>query len=186
MQEKYAPACAGGRLRIIANPMACRREIVVAKKKFERKKLLVEPKTQIALISRLWLYWVSSVITLLALHSIVLAVPRIFDIPTNNTWLQFLPVVIASLMFVPVITYDMLKLTNRLIGPIFRLRRELRRLAAGERVEPLTFRKGDLWYGFSEDFNLVLARLQGTSPAPVDDAPAAAETEDRELVGSGN
>lgn len=155
----------------------------MADKKFERKKLLVDPKTQVALISRLWLYWGSSVVTLLALHSIVLSVPRFFGVSLGSGWVQFIPILIGTLMFVPIITYDMLKLTNRIIGPVFRLRRELRRLANGEQVQPLKFRKGDLWYGFDDDFNAILVRVQHAQPQKADESQDDAET--REPVGAG-
>ncbi len=55
----------------------------------------------------------------------------------------------------PVIAYDILRITNRFTGPVFRLRREMTRLAEGQDVPPMVFREGDSWCDMSEIFNQI-------------------------------
>jgi predicted Zn-dependent protease len=43
---------------------------------------------------------------------------------------------------------------------LYRLRREMRRLAEGEKVAPIHFRDGDFWIEFAEEFNAVARRME--------------------------
>ncbi len=74
-------------------------------------------------------------------------------------WYFMKLVLVASLLVLPLILYDIGVLTNRVIGPLNRLRRELRRLGEGQRVEPLEFRDGDYWQEFAAEFNAVAQRV---------------------------
>ncbi len=60
----------------------------------------------------------------------------------------------------PIIAYDLLRVSNRFVGPMFRLRRELRRLAKGESVENLTFREDDYWCEMADLFNQVRGEME--------------------------
>ena len=53
----------------------------------------------------------------------------------------------------PLIAYDILKLTNRFSGPVFRLRREMDRLIADESKQPLSFRDEDYWADLADRYN---------------------------------
>ncbi|TWU50782.1 hypothetical protein Poly51_40750 [Rubripirellula tenax] len=64
------------------------------------------------------------------------------------------------ILLAPLVAYDMLKLTNRFAGPMFRLRREMQRLANGECERPLTFRDGDYWTEFADVFNQLRDELE--------------------------
>ena len=59
----------------------------------------------------------------------------------------------------PIVLYDVTMLTNRLLGPLVRLRREMRRLAEGQRVEPFEFREKDFLREFATEFNSVAERM---------------------------
>ena len=50
-------------------------------------------------------------------------------------------------------------MSNRFVGPIYRLRRSMRSLANGEEVDPVFLRDGDYWFDFAEDFNRVAAEM---------------------------
>ncbi|MFK8112504.1 MAG: hypothetical protein AB8B91_09885 [Rubripirellula sp.] len=63
------------------------------------------------------------------------------------------------IILTPVIAYDLLTLTNRFAGPVFRLRREMERLAKGEPAYALSFRDGDYWMELADLFNQVRDEL---------------------------
>ena len=63
------------------------------------------------------------------------------------------------MLLTPVVAYDMLKVTNRFAGPMFRLKREMQRLIDGESVHPLNFRDGDFWTEMADSFNEIRAEL---------------------------
>ena len=60
------------------------------------------------------------------------------------------PVVIVSLLLLPLVIFDMIRFSNRFVGPLLRLRRSMRQLARGQRVEPLKFRSNDLWQDLAD------------------------------------
>jgi hypothetical protein len=63
------------------------------------------------------------------------------------------------LLLLPLVAYDMLKLTNRFAGPIFSLRREMQRLAIGQSERRLSFRDGDYWTEMADEFNVLRDEL---------------------------
>jgi hypothetical protein len=92
---------------------------------------------------------------------------RVFTIPGRTfafhvdwLWFHYAPAVVASLLLVPIILLDSLRMSNRFAGPMVRLRRAMGRLAEGESVQPINFRDNDFWADFAEDFNRMLARQQ--------------------------
>ncbi len=143
------------------------------KKNPHRKQLFVDPKVQGALIGRVILYWVVCLITItlmLLCWRIVTGPARMFWTHFDDMWFHFGPALIASFVLLPLIVLDLLKLSNRFVGPLVRLRRGVRALTAGEHVEPIKFREGDFWHDFAEEFNALAAKVQeGTSPSPQSD-----------------
>jgi nitrogen fixation/metabolism regulation signal transduction histidine kinase len=81
----------------------------------------------------------------------------------HEVWLFYGPAAIASLLLMPLVAWDVIRLSNRFVGPILRMRRAMKALAQGEQVQPIAFREGDFWREFAGDFNAVAERLQGTS-----------------------
>ena len=128
-----------------------------------RKQLFVDPKVQGALILRVVLYWVLCVVTIalmLLCWRILTGPARAFFHHLDPMWFQFGPALVASFLLLPLVVYDIVQMSNRFCGPLFRLRRELRALARGEHVEPISFREGDFWQEFAQEFNALLARVQ--------------------------
>ena len=59
--------------------------------------------------------------------------------------------------------------SNRFAGPMVRVRWTLQRIAEGEDVKPLSFREGDFWQEFSDDFNAaMLKQREGQLSATVE------------------
>jgi hypothetical protein len=151
-------------------------------KKALRKRLFVDPKVQGALIARVVLYWVVCLITIalmLLCWDIITGPTRIFSMHFNDMWFFFGPPAIASFLLLPLVIADIIRLSNRFVGPLLRLRRSMRALARGENVEPVEFRGGDFWHDFADEFNALRARIQQLS------AQNEAEIEDEEPLGIG-
>ncbi len=77
-----------------------------------------------------------------------------------EAWHYFLVAGVVSLLVLPALVYHALRLSNKFTGPLFRLRRELRRLAAGERVSPIHFRTQDFWSDLADEFNATSDRME--------------------------
>ena len=66
---------------------------------------------------------------------------------------------IVALLMIPVYLYDVINLSHRFVGPVLRVRRELRRMAERESVAPVKLRKNDFWQDLAADFNAALATI---------------------------
>jgi hypothetical protein len=136
--------------------------MVKADKKVLRKRLFVDPKIQGALVTRGIFYWFFCLLTItlmLLCWRIITGPARPFYTHFNEMWYFYGPAVIASLLLLPLVVVDIIRLSNRFVGPLLRLRQSMQALAQGEDVPPIDFRKGDFWKEFAEEFNAVAARM---------------------------
>jgi len=154
-------------------------------KKAQRKKLFVDTKVQGALVARTILYWLSCVITIslmILCWRIVTGPVQMFSTHLDDMWFFHGPAIIASLLLLPLVLIDILRLSNRFTGPLVRLRRSMRALARGEHVEPIEFRDDDFWHEFADEFNALAAKIQDQ---PATDLKSKEQPEEGQLAGSG-
>ncbi len=147
-----------------------------------RKSLFVDSKIQGALIVRVVMYWVYCLITIalmLLCWRIITGPARLFYTHFSDMWFFYGPAAIASFLLLPLVIVDVIRLSNRFVGPLLRLRRSMQALARGEEVEPIEFRENDFWRDFADDFNAVRARILKLS------AEAKMESENDNLLGVG-
>jgi hypothetical protein len=133
-------------------------------KKNLRKQFFVDPKVQGALVWRSILYactCIGAMVMILLCWRIVTGPARMFYHHFDDMWFFYGPALIVLVLMLPLIILDVVRMSNRFTGPMLRLRRSMRALARGEHVEPLRFRDKDFWHDFAEDFNAVVARVQG-------------------------
>jgi hypothetical protein len=69
------------------------------------------------------------------------------------------PLLLALVAVLPFVAYDLLKLTNRFAGPVYRVRVTLEHLSRGETIRPVKFRDGDFWCDLAPKLNVLAARL---------------------------
>ncbi len=153
----------------------------------ERKVYFIDRKIQGSLARRIGLYWTLSLIgifVVLAGIPIITCNLAMTDPPATKdllfeTWLQFWPAVCASFLMLPIVIVDCIRLSNRFVGPMFRLRRAMKQLADGETVAPVTFRQDDFWSEFADEFNRLAARVSQPDAATAETTEAV---EDEELA----
>lgn len=149
--------------------------------KFKRKQLLVEPRVQLPLIRQVVIYWFCTAATVefLNLTRQIAIGPQQADfwgyLFNANTGQALIRLAIGALVVLPLVVYDMLRLSNRFAGPIFRMRRTLRKVAANGAVENVQLRDGDYWGDFAEELNAALAMLDSQRQQPDDEADRTAE-----------
>jgi hypothetical protein len=85
----------------------------------------------------------------------------------SNPWAQFvdtlrsnMPVFVLLLVLVPVMAWDSIRFTHRLVGPLVRFRKTMQAIAAGEAVRPIKLREDDYPVEMRDDFNRMLEELQ--------------------------
>ncbi len=129
----------------------------------DRKRLYVDSKVQTALLARVVLYWcayLAAVAACILVWRIVTGPARVFYTHFDDMWFHFGPAVVVSFLLLPLLLWDMLRLSNRFVGPLTRLRERFRMGANGQEVPPIHFREGDFWHEVSEEFNAMVAELQ--------------------------
>jgi hypothetical protein len=70
------------------------------------------------------------------------------------------PYLVVLLAILPLFIWDTVNLSNRIVGPVCRLRTAMYRVSQGEEVSPLRFREGDFWREMAADFNTLTERLR--------------------------
>jgi len=84
------------------------------------------------------------------------------DLPAQFTEmiLQYLPVGLCLLLVGPVMAWDAIRFSHRLVGPLVRFRRTMEDVASGVPVRPIKLREGDHLVELRDDFNRMLEALQ--------------------------
>ncbi len=130
---------------------------------FTRKRLLVDPAVQGALVARVTVYWFVCLITiffLLLCWNIIAGPARPPWRQLDGMWFHYGPVFVASLFVLPIVLIDILRFTNRFAGPIYRVRRIMREAASGKSVAKVRFRADDFWKDFAEELNGLLTEME--------------------------
>jgi hypothetical protein len=146
-------------------PFVLRANLMSAKTK--RSKYFVDSKVQGLLLRRAARYWFFSLalVGCLTVLGWVFITPGIGVLVASREQLTgllsaFSVAVGVAVLLLPVALCDLLRVSNRFVGPVVRLRRQMDAAARGEHVEPVRFRDGDVWQEFANSFNALNERLQ--------------------------
>ena len=133
--------------------------------KNRRKKTIVDRKFQFRMVRRLIFHWtcfVSALMTLLIGWHLIVGVAVGFNNgqPTiRETMMRYAPVLFALWVMLPVLVWDILKLSHGIVGPIIRLRMTIQALNRGEEVKKVKLRKGDYCIELADDLNMLIEKL---------------------------
>jgi hypothetical protein len=127
-----------------------------------RKRMFVDLPVQGALLRRVILHWVAFAVTLAV---ILFAVQFLVDplLPIGDHLALFARKQALTfgvmLLLLPAFLWDTMRISHRFAGPVLRLRRMMKELAAGEDPGELRFRDGDFWIELGDYFNDIRSRL---------------------------
>jgi len=124
----------------------------------QRTRFLVDPDVQWAIIRRMLTHWSLALLALLSLGVVVNLIYAPGDRSLHEacaaSFSAQIPLLCILFMLMPVYVWDVVRLSHRFAGPMFRLRGVFRDLANGGRAPRLRFRPGDFWHQIAEDFNV--------------------------------
>lgn len=129
----------------------------------KRRRLFVDVQVQGALLARTVLYWTFCLVALMLMlicWRIATGQPKPLVTELVTFWKEFSPAIVISLLLLPLVVWDSVRLSNRFAGPMYRLRRSIRQLADGEPTQQLFFREGDFWKAVANDFNRLAQRVE--------------------------
>jgi hypothetical protein len=128
----------------------------------QRKHVWVD-RFQTKLLYRMGLYWVVYTLTL---FNLLLAWRLLWGEP-GDLWRECTatvydngPLFLALLLAVPWITWDAVRFSNRLVGPLARFREAMNGIAANKPVRRIQLRQGDFLVEMQDDFNALLTALK--------------------------
>lgn len=129
----------------------------------KRRRLFIDRSVQGNLIRRVILYWLLCMLVVTNMAVCWLVIPKnpsSFGELTRMTYNILGPILTTSIFVVPLIIIDLVRMSNRFAGPVYRLHKEIKRLADGHEATPIQLRKGDHWQNVASDFNRMLDRFQ--------------------------
>ncbi|MEZ6097894.1 MAG: hypothetical protein R3E01_02875 [Pirellulaceae bacterium] len=154
------------------------------KKEFRRSKLYIDKKVQGVLAARIVTYWIFCLMGVL-LMTLVWTAIRGPKQPSSELFrdllVTFFPALGTSLVLLPIVLMDAFRVSNRFVGPIYKLRQGLQDLAEGKAVEPISLRREDFWGDVVEAYNAMLER-QGSVGSTNSVTSGAESSSERELV----
>jgi hypothetical protein len=155
--------------------------------KYKRSQLLIEPSVQRTLIRHAIGYWLCCALTLEFLN---LAWQISTGPEQRSFWAYLLSqsllescvrLALGTTLVLPFVIWDMLKLSNRFAGPIYRMRRALREVAEHGRTGTVHLRKDDFWHELAEELNAALATLESRA----DSATGQFDRDEQQLTAAG-
>ena len=78
----------------------------------------------------------------------------------GKMWGRFGVALVVLIPLLPAIIYDSIRISNRFVGPLVRLRNAMQRASRGEKVAPLECRRNDIAEDFFKAFNEMLPRVR--------------------------
>jgi hypothetical protein len=133
-----------------------------------RRRVYIDPALQGTILARILTYWASMTL----LTTIALCGGAIL----RNPW-SHAPQICLSICYEHRILYlamlfvlrlqigDALRMSHRVAGPMYRVRRHLSQVLEGRDVDQLRFRRDDFWHDVAGKINALVARLD-TESAP--------------------
>jgi hypothetical protein len=130
--------------------------------KTRRSQLLTDEAVQGELLFRAIIYWFFCLLVVALLvvgWSFFSGPPRPLPVVIRQSLLAAAPAIFSSVILLPVVLLDVLKVSSRFVGPIQQIRHTMRQLATGQRARPVLLRKDDFWQDLAEYTNKVLIRM---------------------------
>lgn len=121
-----------------------------------RNRMWIDPRVQGVLVGRVIIYWFAVVLYC----GTTTAITQYFEYPQwsyfrhFSEWLKNAgPWIPSALMFLPLVIFDMVRLSHLFVGPAYRVRQQLSRIIDTPNCAPLVLRTDDYWTDMIEPVN---------------------------------
>lgn len=139
-----------------------------------RQRMWIDNRVQGVLVGRILIYWAAA-LTYFGLGSTV------FQFYQHPEWTfaehmvgafsSIWPLLPSIILFLPLIIFDIVRLSNLFVGPIYRLRAHLIELTADPNCRPLNFREDDYWQDLAEPLHILQQQLLQSRPPETEAKP---------------
>ena len=128
-----------------------------------RKRIFVDPIVQGALIRQSLVHWLIALVILsVGLFSVQIAwdgLDKSFVHHISTFAMRYGMLLALMVCILPLLIYDSVRLSHQFSGPVYALRVALRKLAEGQSISEVAFRRGDFWAELARDVNRIADRL---------------------------
>ena len=129
----------------------------------QRRKIFIDPAVQGAIVRQSFTHWVFG-LTVAAVCLLMLQIgsdglERNLSYHVTTLWTRYGMLMVVMICLFPIFAYDSVRLSHRFTGPIFALRVALHKLADGQKIPEVTFRKDDYWCDLARDVNQIASQL---------------------------
>ncbi len=127
--------------------------------KCTRQQIMIDQQVQGALIGRVVLYLCLSLVAtiLFSCCGVVWFPPANGAVQSSHLVLRsVVPAAFGALLVAPLAISDIIRQSNRFVGPVHRLRNSMKRVHSGDSVTPESVREEDHWADVIEQFNQLL------------------------------
>ena len=129
-----------------------------------RKQKYVDSHVQGALLRRIFMHWIVFFVVAgmtLVLMKALVGPPELTIVQRITAQMgEFSLLSMVLLAIFPAFMLDTVRFSNRFVGPIGRLRRQLRELGTDGKTDKCAFRDSDFWAGMADEFNTVSDLVQ--------------------------
>jgi hypothetical protein len=137
-----------------------------------RLKKLINWTVQGPIVIRLMIHFMAyntaTLLLLLVVYGVKSSLAVIADSPVSadpaTFWQQASPVVICMLVMMPFMVWDLMKLTNRIAGPLCRFESLLKEFGKTGKLKLAVLRQGDLLTDYQTQFNEFVAAMHAKYP----------------------
>lgn len=95
-----------------------------------------------------------------------------------SSFVDYAPALLFLLLLLPILAWDAIRFSHRLVGPLVRFRKTIQDLTDGQAVRPIKLREGDFLDELRDDFNRMLEALQRQGIPVLKPTDAHTETRD--------
>lgn len=130
-----------------------------------RKQYLVDRQTQIGIAVQLVALWFAGIVIVAGfpIFAMLIYGGMVAQLPLNMIFSQIVEAIwfpmMMSVIVVPLGIWYSIRFSNRLAGPVFRIKRELGRLESGEEAFQVTLRRGDFFTDLADSYNNLRVRF---------------------------
>ena len=129
----------------------------------KRRQWYVDKEVQKDLAKRLFFYLIACILFVslpIALVNTVKNVEKNFFTHVAEVFYNHWPIMLTIGLMLPFAVNDMIRLSNRFAGPVFRLRRELATFAETGHMKEVFFRDNDFWKDLAFGVNRLTRRIR--------------------------
>ena len=131
-----------------------------------RKKALVDRELQLGLAGRLLTYWCATWLAVFAIPimtQMFMADVSFKELATrmiDDLWFPMM----MSLLVLPIVARDCVRFSNRVAGPIWRLKQALRNINDGKVIDTIVLRENDYCHELADELNRLVEKTSSQSP----------------------